>query len=75
MHHDGEVDIRGTYTAVAVAALCNILTDEFKAGIGEYVEEWPKKRETHRDTQRDTERHRETHRETQRNTETHRDTQ
>ena len=37
MHHDGEVDIRGTYTAVAVAALCNILTEEFKEGIAEYI--------------------------------------
>ena len=35
MHHDGEVDIRGTYTAVAIAALTNILTDEFQQGIAE----------------------------------------
>jgi hypothetical protein len=56
MHHDGEVDIRGTYTAVAVAALCNILTEEFKAGIGEYVEQRPKNRERGREQRENRER-------------------
>jgi protein farnesyltransferase subunit beta len=37
MHIDGEVDVRGTYTAVAVAALLNILTPELAEGIAEYV--------------------------------------
>jgi len=37
MQHDGEVDARGTYTAVAIAALTNILTEEFKEGVVEYL--------------------------------------
>ncbi|CAM9772304.1 unnamed protein product [Chrysoparadoxa australica] len=36
MHHDGEVDVRGTYTAVAVASLLNMLTPELSAGVAEY---------------------------------------
>lgn len=28
MHDDGEVDVRGTYTVVAIAALLNMLTPE-----------------------------------------------
>ena len=28
MHEDGEIDVRGTYTVVAVAALLNMLTPE-----------------------------------------------
>jgi len=36
MHHDGEVDVRGTYTVVAIAALFNILTPELSEGVAEY---------------------------------------
>ena len=37
MHRDGEVDARGTYTAVAVAYLLNMLTPEFAAGAAEFL--------------------------------------
>ncbi|KAJ8614444.1 hypothetical protein CTAYLR_000801, partial [Chrysophaeum taylorii] len=37
MHDDGEVDVRGTYTVVAVAALLNMLTPQLAAGVAEYV--------------------------------------
>jgi len=37
MHEDGEIDVRGTYTVVAVAALLNMLTPELAAGVAEYV--------------------------------------
>ena len=37
MHDDGEVDVRGTYTVVAVAALLNMLTAELVAGVAEWV--------------------------------------
>ncbi|VDO81816.1 unnamed protein product [Heligmosomoides polygyrus] len=37
MHEGGEVDIRGTYCALAVAALCGIMTDELKDGTAEWV--------------------------------------
>ena len=37
MHDDGEVDVRGTYTALAVASLLNVLTPELKRGAGEYA--------------------------------------
>ena len=34
---DGEVDTRATYTALSVAALLNLLTDELTAGCAEYL--------------------------------------
>ena len=37
MHDDGEVDVRGTYTAIAVAALTNVLTPELTAGVAAYA--------------------------------------
>ena len=37
MHDDGEVDVRGTYTAIAVAALTNVLTPELVKGVAEYA--------------------------------------
>ena len=37
MHTDGEVDVRGTYTVVAVSALLNMLTPELTHGVAEYV--------------------------------------
>ena len=37
MHDDGEVDVRGTYTALAVAALFNVLTPELAAGAAAYA--------------------------------------
>ena len=37
MHDDGEVDVRGTYTAIAVAALANVLTPELVEGVAEYA--------------------------------------
>ena len=37
MHDDGEVDVRGTYTAIAVAALTNVLTPELVEGVAEYA--------------------------------------
>jgi len=37
MHHDGEVDVRGTYTVLCIAKLLNILTEELCAGVAEYV--------------------------------------
>lgn len=37
MHMDGEVDVRGTYTAIAVASLLNILTPELVYGVAEYI--------------------------------------
>jgi protein farnesyltransferase subunit beta len=36
MHDDGEVDVRGTYTAVAVASLLDILTPAIIQGVAEY---------------------------------------
>jgi len=38
MHDDGECDVRGAYTAVAVASLCNVLDDELRAGTAEWIE-------------------------------------
>jgi protein farnesyltransferase subunit beta len=37
MHHDGEVDSRGTYTVLAIARLVNILTPELIEGTAEYL--------------------------------------
>lgn len=37
MHKDGEVDTRGTYTALAVARILNILTPELTEGVAEYL--------------------------------------
>ncbi|CAM9224600.1 unnamed protein product [Phaeothamnion confervicola] len=37
MHHDGEVDVRGTYTAVAVASLLNLLTPELAADVADFA--------------------------------------
>lgn len=36
MHDSGEVDVRGTYTVIAIAHLCNILTPELARGVVEY---------------------------------------
>mmetsp|Transcript_2720 Transcript_2720/g.7117 ORF Transcript_2720/g.7117 Transcript_2720/m.7117 type:complete len:439 (-) Transcript_2720:283-1599(-) len=37
MHEDGEVDVRGAYTAFAVASLTNVLTDELVSGTPEWI--------------------------------------
>ena len=37
MQEDGEADVRGTYTALAVAALLNLLTPELVCGTAEWV--------------------------------------
>ncbi len=37
MHDDGEVDVRGTYTVVAIAALLNLLTVELTDGVAEFT--------------------------------------
>ncbi|KAJ1446719.1 terpenoid cyclases/protein prenyltransferase alpha-alpha toroid [Pelagophyceae sp. CCMP2097] len=37
MHDDGEIDVRGTYTVVCIAALYNMLTPELVAGVAEYA--------------------------------------
>ena len=37
MHEDGEADVRGSYTALAVASLCNLLTDELVAGAADFI--------------------------------------
>ncbi len=34
---DGEVDVRGTYTVIAVSSMLNILTPEMVDGVAEYV--------------------------------------
>lgn len=36
MHEDGEVDVRGTYTVLAIAFLLNMLTPELCDGVAEY---------------------------------------
>ena len=44
MHEDGEVDVRGTYTVVAIASLLNLLTPELTAGVAEFAlacQVWP----------------------------------
>lgn len=38
MHHNGEIDVRGTYTALAVASMLNILTPELTEGCSEFLE-------------------------------------
>jgi prenyltransferase beta subunit len=37
MHADGEVDVRGTYTVVAVASLLNLLTPELTEGVAAFA--------------------------------------
>ncbi|KAJ1555295.1 hypothetical protein HK096_004882 [Nowakowskiella sp. JEL0078] len=37
MHKDGESDVRGSYCAISVAKLLNILTPELKQGCAEYI--------------------------------------
>ena len=37
MHKDGEVDVRGSYCALSVARLCNIVTDELKKNVAEFI--------------------------------------
>ena len=37
MHDDGEVDVRGTYTVVAVASLLNLMTEELREGAAEFT--------------------------------------
>jgi protein farnesyltransferase subunit beta len=37
MHDDGEIDMRGTYCAIAVASLVGVLDPALIAGVGEYV--------------------------------------
>ncbi|KEP60615.1 UNVERIFIED_CONTAM: prenyltransferase and squalene oxidase repeat-containing protein [Hammondia hammondi] len=37
MHVDGEIDMRGTYCAVATASMLHMLTDELVEGVPEYV--------------------------------------
>jgi len=37
MHHDGEVDVRATYTICAMASLLNILTSSLTEGMVEYI--------------------------------------
>ncbi|ETN75539.1 putative protein farnesyltransferase beta subunit [Necator americanus] len=37
MHDGGEVDIRGTYCALSVAALCGIMTDALRDGAAEWI--------------------------------------
>ncbi|KAF8822109.1 prenyltransferase and squalene oxidase repeat-containing protein [Cardiosporidium cionae] len=37
MHEDGEVDMRGTYCAIATASMLHILTDELTKGVSEYI--------------------------------------
>jgi protein farnesyltransferase subunit beta len=37
MHEDGECDLRGTYCAVAVASVCNLLTDDMVENVEGYV--------------------------------------
>ncbi len=37
MHSNGEIDVRGTYCAIAVASLVNLLDSFLADGVGEYV--------------------------------------
>jgi len=37
VHNGGEVDIRGTYTAIATAKMLNILSDELTHGVAEWL--------------------------------------
>jgi protein farnesyltransferase subunit beta len=36
VHHDGEVDVRGTYTVISICALLNMLTDELMENVVDY---------------------------------------
>ena len=38
MHENGETDIRGTYCAIAVASLLQILDEDLTSGVAEYVQ-------------------------------------
>ena len=37
MHDDGESDVRGSYCALSIASLCNVLDDEVSRGCGEWI--------------------------------------
>ena len=37
MHHDGEIDTRGTYTVLAIARIMNIMTAELIEGVAEFL--------------------------------------
>ena len=37
MHVDGEIDIRGTYTAIAISSLLGILTPQLAQGVAEFI--------------------------------------
>lgn len=37
MHRDGECDVRGAYTAVAVASLCNVLDARLREGLAAWI--------------------------------------
>lgn len=37
VHDGGEADIRGAYTAIAVASICGLLTEELTDGTAEWV--------------------------------------
>ena len=37
MHDDGEVDVRGTYTVIAIAKLLNILTPELAENVAAFL--------------------------------------
>ena len=37
MHHDGEIDTRGTYTVLAIARILNMLTAELIEGVAEFL--------------------------------------
>jgi len=37
MHHDGECDVRGAYTAIAVASLCNVLDERLREGAAAWI--------------------------------------
>ncbi|CAN0364481.1 unnamed protein product, partial [Discosporangium mesarthrocarpum] len=41
MHNDGEVDVRGTYTVLAVASLLNMLTPQLVEGTAEFAVRGP----------------------------------
>jgi protein farnesyltransferase subunit beta len=37
MHEDGEIDVRGSYCAMAVAHMLNLTNQELTAGVGAYI--------------------------------------
>jgi protein farnesyltransferase subunit beta len=39
MHQDGEIDVRGTYCAIAVASILQILDDSLTVGVGGYIKQ------------------------------------